>query len=89
MRIAPGEAEQVQVRVDETGQDRVAGAIDPRRASAHGAGDGSTLPDRDDSSSRDGERGRDRSPRIARQDARVLEQELDGINPTTEAASLP
>jgi hypothetical protein len=89
MGIARGKAEKMEVRVDEPGQHCVAGAIDPRRASADGTGGGASIPDRDDTPSRDRERGGERPSRIARQDTRVLEQELDGINPTTEAASLP
>jgi hypothetical protein len=89
MRVARGEGEQMEVRIDETRQHGIAAAIDPRRASTDGASDDPRLADGHDPTSGDRDRRRDRAARIARQDVRVLEQELDGINPTTEAASLP
>jgi hypothetical protein len=85
--LARRQAEEVQVRVDQAGQHGRALAVDPDRTRPGRIG--GPRADRDDAAADDRDRRRRRAPRVARQDARVLEDDGDGISPTKEAASLP
>ena len=74
VRVARGEREEMQVRIDQARQDRRAGAVDPLRPRARRARRGPPIADRDDTRADDRQRRRVRASRDAGTNARVLEE---------------
>jgi hypothetical protein len=74
VRRARCEAEEVQVRIDQTGEHRRAAAVEPLGGGTREGPHVRRRPERQHTSAADGERARDRAVRVEGQDAGVLQQ---------------
>ncbi len=76
----------MEMRIDESRQDGRPAAVDPLGVRPGRAGHVARITDGDDPRAGNGDRRRHRGPGATGQDARVLEEEADGISPTTGVA---
>jgi len=88
VRVTRRQREEVQVRIDQAGQDRRAAAVDALGPRAGGARRGPPIADRDDACADDRERRRLRASWDAGANARVLEEEAGQSDDGSGFASL-
>ena len=85
VRLARGKGEKVEMRIDETGQNRRASAVDLLRARTSEAAERAARAEREDAALTDRDRCRPGPPRIERQHAGVLEEPVGVDRPPAQS----